>query len=832
MIARRLVLAAAALLGAGSAHAEFVSAPVTTAYVGLPYVYDITAIGGESLVITAPNGLPPWLRLQQTGNGTATLSGTPSAGDSGAGILLRAEDTACRVFLILCYRYQLFDITIIQNTPPRVVAPGIADQSAVEGTPFALDVSTAFEDTDGDTLRLAAAGLPSSFTFAGGAISGTPSSADVEGSPYSVRIAADDGRGGTVEETFQIQISALQRADLSIAAIEASPSPALPGASVTWTITVENAGPNASGTAAVTVGLAGNAVSLGEHDCTVEALDGGQRLVCPLEPLDGGGSATVTFTATASVPGDVFVTAAVAGTGERPIDPVAGNDRASSALNVGETISAEPAQRIGDPGLAAAAADLDGDGYDDLIVATAPDVPAALHLSIENPTSLHPALGDSLDERRGLSTLPLSLGEAAANTGAAIADFDADGDLDAVVANGAGTEGRLFVNDGAGALGPGAVVGAADVATRHVAAADVDGDGFADVVFANVGRNTLYLNRGGVSFEAVSLEDAPRVSVDVAVTDLDGDARPDAAFANEDGDATQHRNTGSGLGPASTLATGPTAAVEAGDLNGDSFADLVFARTVPGPSGLPSNPVYLNDGAGAFTLAAELGASPTFDVLVTDLNGDGPLDIVAINATGAHQVFVNDGSGGFAQHPTLFLARGATAGAAARIGIRGSMDVVAVGEEGVALFLNDGLGQLGLGDTGRPVIELIGATEISLEVEQPYEDPGATATDDVDGTLTPTVDNPVDTKLIGTYVVTYTAKDSAGNAAMPVTRTVKVEAHEASGGGGGGAADALLLALLGLGAALTRGALSPRGGARRRSAPQSTRSIPRRAAAG
>src|SRR5690606_30660230 len=112
--------------------------------------------------------------------------------------------------------------------------------------------------------------------------------------------------------------------------------------------------------------------------------------------------------------------------------------------------------------------------------------------------------------------------------------------------------------------------------------------------------------------------------------------------------------------------------------------------------------------------------------------------------------------------------------------------------------LNDGRGQLGLGDTSRPVIQLIGASDVTLEVEQPYQDAGATAVDDVDGSLTPAVDNPVDSKVIGTYVVTYTAKDSAGNAATPVTRTVRVQAREASGGGGGGAVDAVLLALLAL----------------------------------
>jgi glycolate oxidase len=73
--------------------------------------------------------------------------------------------------------------------------------------------------------------------------------------------------------------------------------------------------------------------------------------------------------------------------------------------------------------------------------------------------------------------------------------------------------------------------------------------------------------------------------------------------------------------------------------------------------------------------------------------------------------------------------------------------------------------------------------------------------DDVDGPVTPTVTNPVDVDVIGTYTVTYGATDKAGNAAVPVTRTVTINAKQGQGGGGGGAAGLpsvvpLLVALL------------------------------------
>jgi hypothetical protein len=128
-------------------------------------------------------------------------------------------------------------------------------------------------------------------------------------------------------------------------------------------------------------------------------------------------------------------------------------------------------------------------------------------------------------------------------------------------------------------------------------------------------------------------------------------------------------------------------------------------------------------------------------------------------------------------------------------------DLVLAGPDAIHVFFNDGRGNLGLGDTTRPVIKLVGDSQVSMPVGTAFNDPGATATDDVDGTLTPTVTNPVDVEVIGTYTVTYGATDKAGNAAVPVTRTVTINAKEGQGGGGGGASGSwsvvsLLLALL------------------------------------
>ena len=73
-----------------------------------------------------------------------------------------------------------------------------------------------------------------------------------------------------------------------------------------------------------------------------------------------------------------------------------------------------------------------------------------------------------------------------------------------------------------------------------------------------------------------------------------------------------------------------------------------------------------------------------------------------------------------------------------------------------------------------PVITLNGAAVVNHEQGTSYTDAGATATDTVEGTLTVTVSGVVDSTIAGSYILTYTASDSAGNSAVAVSRTVIV----------------------------------------------------------
>src|SRR5690606_2630894 len=143
------------------------------------------------------------------------------------------------------------------------------------------------------------------------------------------------------------------------------------------------------------------------------------------------------------------------------------------------------------------------------------------------------------------------------------------------------------------------------------------------------------------------------------------------------------------------------------------------------------------------------------------VDADGAPDIVAINANGGHQVYLNDGNASFVLSGEQFASGDARGAATGRLGVDDRIDVVVTGPDATEVFYNDGRGNLGLGDTQGPTLRLVGAATIELDVGAEFTDPGATATDDIDGDVSDRieVENGVDTALVGTHTVTYTATD-------------------------------------------------------------------------
>lgn len=86
-------------------------------------------------------------------------------------------------------------------------------------------------------------------------------------------------------------------------------------------------------------------------------------------------------------------------------------------------------------------------------------------------------------------------------------------------------------------------------------------------------------------------------------------------------------------------------------------------------------------------------------------------------------------------------------------------------------------------DKVKPVITLKGTPTVTIAIKQAYVDAGATAKDDIDGDITSKIQvkiqkdgkvvDKIDTSKVGTYIITYTVADAAGNIDAK-TRTVKI----------------------------------------------------------
>lgn len=91
-------------------------------------------------------------------------------------------------------------------------------------------------------------------------------------------------------------------------------------------------------------------------------------------------------------------------------------------------------------------------------------------------------------------------------------------------------------------------------------------------------------------------------------------------------------------------------------------------------------------------------------------------------------------------------------------------------------------------DSTPPEITILGDNPYTLYQGTGYTDPGAIASDDVDGDITANIEvaNGVNPGVVGSYLVTYNVSDSSLNAATEAVRTVNVIANPGDSTGGSG----------------------------------------------
>ncbi|HVJ31395.1 MAG TPA: Ig-like domain-containing protein, partial [Gammaproteobacteria bacterium] len=536
------------------------NSPPTTATEGVTYRYTLGASDPDGTTPTiAATRLPTWLSF----TAPATISGTPGDADVGThGVTMTISDGVAAAVSV---QWQI-GVAGVDNRPS---IGSIAEQTATEGSPLDVDLARFVTDSDTAASSLtyaATAGVPAGVTLSPqGRLAGTPQIGASVGT-HTVRFTVSDAVN-TVPGQFQLAVLPAGRVDLAVT-MNAAPNPVTLDTPTTWTLTITNR--------ATQVGAPGaslEATFAGEvpfvfdapapsSGCTLAPNGDQTRLTCPLGPLAGGASASISLTGHGGFPGDVFASARVAVTGAA-VDDTPSNDVGVASLSIAQRVAGMPAQRIAlTDARAIAAGDLNADGFDDLVVATGSPQGVVVFTNVADPANVG---------RRTFATPPQALGGETLTTGVAIADLDRDSDLDIVTAAGAGAPARVFVQSGGTFMS--AVLGLADVDSRRVAVADVNGDGFLDLVFANSGTSTVLLNSGSGATFTPGASIGPHDARAALLVNLFGDALPELVLANGDGGAAVYRNTGGAFTLETTLATDPTTAVWTGDFNGDTRAD-------------------------------------------------------------------------------------------------------------------------------------------------------------------------------------------------------------------------------------------------------------------
>ena len=221
-------------------------------------------------------------------------------------------------------------------------------------------------------------------------------------------------------------------------------------------------------------------------------------------------------------------------------------------------------------------------------------------------------------------------------------DFDIEGDLDLVVAGGS-RQPRLFRNNLAGPLeefGERSLPELPTADVRQALASDVDRDGDLDLLFAHAAGLSFYENLRQGEFVDVSagagLSEVGEIS-GVASADLDNDGWPDLVLAGRG--LTILRNEGGSFSSWSIGEALQTSArfdtVEALDADNDGRLDLAVA----GPAGL----VILGQRDDGFRFLPTSGTpEAALATRATDLDADGDLDLLVGSDSGLQRV-LNEG---------------------------------------------------------------------------------------------------------------------------------------------------------------------------------------------
>lgn len=237
-----------------------------------------------------------------------------------------------------------------------------------------------------------------------------------------------------------------------------------------------------------------------------------------------------------------------------------------------------------------------------------------------------------------------------------LVDVDADGDLDVVVSNDSPDAKIVHLNDGRGRFTAGSTFGKAEWPTRHISVVDLNGDRLPDVVLANrhgnkPGPSYLCFGVKGAGFADECVAFAQGSATTIKAADVNGDGFTDLVVPHRDaGQSFIYLNDGKG-GFAARRPFGPAAAsirsAEPIDLDADRVIDLVAIDEETGPA------IFRGRADGTYSAAEAFGtpeATP-YAMLVADLDRNGRPDVIVGYVKSRPIVYFNDGPGAFHSVP-------------------------------------------------------------------------------------------------------------------------------------------------------------------------------------
>jgi len=303
----------------------------------------------------------------------------------------------------------------------------------------------------------------------------------------------------------------------------------------------------------------------------------------------------------------------------------------------------------------------------------------------------HPEAAESSAVMPGIQQRP-TLPAGGVPTSVATGDFNQDGHMDFIVANGADNDLWLYLGNGDGTFRlPRVIALSKGVAPVYLVTGDLRGNGKLDLVLAETDSQSVgvLLGNGDGTFGYEQIYTLPQPPSAVVIDDFNHDGKPDIAAVMQttidpttQGVSDLALLTGDGTGNFNTPVTSENWGffstawnIASGDVNGDGLPDVL----ITGP-GLENSQIYLNNGDGTFRAGQIIQENSIADALLdgrlVDIDGDGCLDAVVADGNSVVWVATGDCSGNFASPKPVYMGDSNAAVRLVDVNGDGHLDIV------------------------------------------------------------------------------------------------------------------------------------------------------------